>query len=300
MVEVRRRRRRGKKNINANTNTKGYHLPPGDRTGSSDVQLELNCSWSSGIVYYHHVMDIAVLKRKIDTDKEEIEEKAQCQFCFALRSLSEARLDSLSTGGRRQTKLNHQIVPSQHSITVDNELEIGRGQRFYSGLFDLKALGGLDESVLFLPLHQPPDSLQLIGKYLINGMDLCGISDSKCKQRLQKRQSRLDNISQIDFAIIIRLFSLREMACWLIYFISLWFCLLSDGNANSGKNTLQCFVLAERLTFLVEKTKANVWQIKTLFGVHRHKPTNLIKVDKMKHKYVNYPTAPMQTQRGTG
>ncbi|KRZ33597.1 hypothetical protein T4B_8241 [Trichinella pseudospiralis] len=44
-------------------------------------------------------------------------------------------------------------------------------------------------------LHQPPHSLQLIGKYLINGMDLCGISDSKCKQRFQKRQSRLDNIS---------------------------------------------------------------------------------------------------------
>ncbi|KRY74339.1 Filamin-A [Trichinella pseudospiralis] len=46
-----------------------------------------------------------------------------------------------------------------------------------------------------LSLHQPPHSLQLIGKYLINGMDLCGISDSKCKQRFQKRQSRLDNIS---------------------------------------------------------------------------------------------------------
>ncbi|KRZ14404.1 hypothetical protein T11_9045 [Trichinella zimbabwensis] len=137
-------------------------------------------------------MDIAVLKRKIDTDKEEIEEKAQCQFCCALRSLSEARLDSL-TEYRRPT--SNQIKPPNRPNTVDNELEIGRGQGFYSGLFDLKALGGLDESVLFLPLHQPPDSLQLIGKYLINGMDLCGISDSKCKQRLQKRQSTLDNIS---------------------------------------------------------------------------------------------------------
>ncbi|KRX83735.1 hypothetical protein T06_14883 [Trichinella sp. T6] len=74
---------------------------------SSDVELELNCIWSSGMVYYHHVMD-TVLKREIDTAnvsikcEEEIEEKAQCQCCRS-RSFSEARLESLSTGGRRQT-----------------------------------------------------------------------------------------------------------------------------------------------------------------------------------------------------
>ncbi|KAL1243703.1 Kinase non-catalytic C-lobe domain-containing protein [Trichinella spiralis] len=50
----------------------------------------------------------SVLKREIDTAsvsmkcEEEIEEKAQCQCCRS-RSFSEARLESLSTGGRRQT-----------------------------------------------------------------------------------------------------------------------------------------------------------------------------------------------------
>ncbi|KRY43458.1 hypothetical protein T01_6656 [Trichinella spiralis] len=102
----------------------------------------------------------SVLKREIDTAsvsmkcEEEIEEKAQCQCCRS-RSFSEARLESLSTGGRRQTiKANR---PNDYSddirtvSAVDNELQIGRGQGFYSGLFDLEALGGLDESVLFLP-----------------------------------------------------------------------------------------------------------------------------------------------------
>ncbi|KRY90268.1 hypothetical protein T4D_2777 [Trichinella pseudospiralis] len=124
--------------------------------------------------------------------------------------------DSLSTGVRRQT-IKPPNRPKRKNITACRKKHTNKAAshtvdlaiihmifalcqqsitrwRLVEVRGSIQALGGLDESVLFIPLHQPPHSLQLIGKYLINGMDLCGISDSKCKQRFQKRQSRLDNI----------------------------------------------------------------------------------------------------------
>ncbi|KRX28001.1 hypothetical protein T07_1576 [Trichinella nelsoni] len=305
---------------------------------SSDVELELNCSWSSGMVYYHHVMD-SVLKREIDTAsvsikcEEENEEKAQCQCCRS-RSFSEARLESLSTGGRRQTikanrpkRKNITACRKKHTIkssishgrfsdysddirtvsAVDNELQIGRGQGFYSGLFDLEALGGLDESVLFLPskltffssiltsdlfgvccalsLHQPPDRLQLISKYLINRMDLCGISDSKCKQRLQKRHSRLDNISNRLCPLVLfssARFWLRKLRqlCQIKYLVYT--------DIMHGVPSLKLIIIC------------HFARISEAFCTIYHKPTNLIKVDRVVIIFqLLSAIAPMQRQRGT-